>query len=125
MNIEAYTKTLLGVAFLLSLTACAGMIERINEVGKDPKMEVVQNPVERPGYRPVSMPMPAVEPQIKQANSLWTSGRKGFFKDQRAGTVGDILTVLVEIRDEATLENKTSKTRAATENMGVSNLLGH
>jgi flagellar L-ring protein precursor FlgH len=124
MNIEAYTRTFLSVAFILSLTACAGFSERLSNVGKDPKMAAVENPVERPSYRPVSMPMPAAHSEAKQANSLWMSGRKGFFKDQRATAIGDILTVLVDIEDEATLENKTTKSRAATEELGVPNLLG-
>src|SRR5690606_32394685 len=125
MNIEACTKALLGVALLLSLTACAGMIDRLNKIGEEPPVSAIENPVERAGYRPVSMPMPAVEPQVKQANSLWVSGRKGFFKDQRASAVGDILTVLVDIEDEATLENKSTKARAATEERSVPNLLGY
>ena len=51
--------------------------------------------------QPVSMPMPAPEVERKQPNSLWASNRKNFFKDQRASQVGDIVTVLISIKDEA------------------------
>lgn len=124
MNIEAYTKTLLGVAFILSLTGCSTTMDRLKSVGQDPPMEAVQNPMNRPEYRPVSMPMPAPRAEVQQANSLWMSGRKSFFKDQRASQVGDIMTVLVDIQDNAKLENKTEKTKNASESAGFPNLFG-
>lgn len=118
------TKILLGGMMIFSLTACSTTLDRLNNVGKDPAMSSIENPVERPGYKTVSMPMPAPKNEIKQANSLWTSGRKSFFKDQRAGQVGDILTVMINIQDTAKLENKSEKTKDATENVGMPNLLG-
>lgn len=124
MNIQACTKILLSISFLLSLTACASTADRLKWVGKDPPMEANLNPAQREGYQPVSMPMPQQRVEIKQANSLWVSGRKGFFKDQRASNVGDILTVVVDIQDNAKIENKTQKTKTAQETMGVPNLFG-
>jgi flagellar L-ring protein FlgH len=112
------------LATSLSLAACAGTVDRMKWVGKDPPMAPVENPVMKDGYQPVSMPMPNQEVQIKQANSLWTSGRKGFFKDQRATAIGDILTVMVSIQDTAKLENKTEKTKDSSEEMGMPNLFG-
>lgn len=124
MNLKAYTQTLLGIAFILSLTACSSTMERLERVGQDPKMSAIENPIEKSNYQPITMPMPAQRIETKQANSLWTSGRKSFFKDQRASQVGDILTVLVEIQDNAKIENKTEKTKDATEEMGMPNLFG-
>lgn len=108
---------------ILSLSAC-GTMDRLKSVGKDPDMAAIENPVEQPGYQPVRMPMPARHVEIQQANSLWVSGRKSFFKDQRAGQVGDILTVLVDIQDNAKLENKSQKIKSADENLGVPNFFG-
>ena len=108
----------------ISLSACGMMGERLNNVGKDPAMASIENPVTRPGYVPVSMPMPERRVEIQQANSLWMSGRKSFFKDQRAGSVGDILTVLVDIQDNAKLENKSQKIKSADESLGVPGLFG-
>ena len=61
----------------------------------------IQNPTAAPGYKPVQMPMPAPQPAIYQPNSLWRTGSRAFFKDQRAHQVGDILTVKVKITDKA------------------------
>ena len=50
------------------------------------------------------MPMPTPNTIESRPNSLWRPGARAFFKDQRAGRVGDILTVVVEIEDEAELK---------------------
>lgn len=111
-------------AAALTLTAC-NTLERLSEVGAEPKMSAIENPVQKRDYRPVSMPMPAPEVAAPAANSLWRPGARAFFKDQRASEVGDILTVVVDIDGEkAELDNATSRTRGATESAGVPNMLG-
>lgn len=117
-----------GIALMLAtstmLTAC-GSLDRLANVGQPPAMSKIENPQLVEGYQPVSMPMPAPKLVSKQPNSLWQSNSKTFFKDQRATQVGDILTVLVDIKDEADMENKTERTRNSSENVGLPNLLGY
>ena len=55
--------------------------------------------------------MPAPQPAIYQPNSLWRTGSRAFFKDQRANQIGDILTVQVKITDRAQFENETQRSR--------------
>lgn len=109
---------------ILSITACSGMQERMSRIGKEPPMSKIENPQERPGYRPVSLPMPPQETVASAPNSLWQPVRQTFFKDQRAHKVGDIMTVLIDIQDEADMKNKTERTREGTETAGVPALLG-
>jgi flagellar L-ring protein precursor FlgH len=109
---------------LVALTGC-NAIQRLSEVGEPPKMSTIENPVEARNYRPVSMPMPRVEEQDPNSNSLWRPGSRAFFKDQRANDVGDILTVVVNIQNEnAALTNATSRSRGANESAGLPGFLG-
>jgi len=64
------------------------------------------------------------DPQPASANSLWRNGARSFFHDQRAARVGDILTVLVEINDSATISNATEANRTSADQLGVTNFLG-
>lgn len=68
--------------------------------------------------------MPRAEPASYRPNSLWRTGAKAFFKDQRASTIGDIVTVNLSIDDKATLNNKTEQTRTNDEDNDISKLLG-
>ena len=107
-----------------ALTACSAG-ERLAEVGRAPQMSGIENPTTDPNYRAVSMPMPAPEIVRKEKNSLWASNRQTFFEDQRADNVGDILTVMIDIKDKAELDNETERTREADEGAGLNALLGY
>jgi flagellar L-ring protein precursor FlgH len=63
-------------------------------------------------------------PQPASANSLWRSGARAFFFDQRASKVGDILTVLITINDNANIQNQTAASRTGANTAGITNLLG-
>lgn len=106
-----------------SLTACSS-VDRLKNVGEAPQQSSIQNPTQQANYKPVSMPMPAERIVTKQANSLWTGSQSGFFKDQRAKRVGDIMTVVIDIDDKGKLENSSERTRATSEGAAVPNLLG-
>lgn len=108
---------------LASLGGCSAY-ERLQNIGETPKLTAIENPVTSPGYRPVSMPMPAPEPARFSPNSLWRNGARAFFEDQRARRVGDILTVLVDITDKAELENATNRNRDNEESASIPKLGG-
>jgi flagellar L-ring protein precursor FlgH len=109
---------------VLGLGGCANFFERLGAVGEEPELSPIDNPVEQPSYQPVTLPMPAQEPEIYPANSLWRQGARSFFKDQRARTVGDVLTVQVTIADEATLRNETSRSRQNSDDLSASAFFG-
>jgi flagellar L-ring protein precursor FlgH len=97
-------------ACLLLLSACAAT-SRLKEVGRAPDLAPVENPAPLAGSRAVAMPMPPPNLEPTQANSLWRPGARSFFKDQRAGRVGDIVTVVIDINDRASLDNTTERKR--------------
>ena len=77
----------------------------------------------------VSVPMPVPEPPriLKRAEraSLWAPGSDGFFADQRASKVGDILTIEIEIDDNATLKNASERSRTGATNVGFPSFFGY
>jgi len=102
------------------LMACAGLsacgtADRIANIGQAPERTKIVNPTTQQGYQPVSLPMPSPRNITPQKNSLWAYDRTTFFKDQRASDVGDIITVVIEIDDQAELENESSRSRNSSE----------
>ncbi len=108
-----------------SLSGC-GMWSRLQQVGEEPPLNPIVNPVEAKGYEPVSMPMPEVREAKSGANSLWRPGSSGFFKDQRASKVGDIITVKVSAKDNALMENEMEQNRDDNkDSMGIDAFAGY
>ncbi len=108
------------LALLAATLAGCNAADRISNIGKAPDLAPI-------GTTPptVVMPMPQPEQVVYQPNSLWRSGSRAFFRDQRAARVGDILTVLIDITDSAKVNNTTKRSRANAENAGVDNLFGY
>lgn len=116
----------IGIIFcLVLLSACSGTWDKLSQVGKEPPLNKIENPIEQEEYKPISWPTPieTKKPEIK-ANSLWRSGAKTFFRDQRASRVGDILRVKVVVDDKAEIDNETSRTRGAKEGMSADSVFG-
>ena len=113
-------------AALLALPLLSGCntMRRLSEIGRPPVMTATSDPTADPRWRPVTMPMPRAEATPGQPASLWRSGSRAFFKDQRAAQVGDIVTVLVNTTDAANVQNATNATRSGTESEGLPNLFG-
>src|SRR6202162_1350845 len=126
-----YTSSINRIALtgtLLTIVSIAGggcsSIARLSQIGEQPKLSSIDNPTSQPGYKPVQMPMPKPEAVSYNANSLWRNGSRSFFKDQRAHQIGDLLTVTVNITDQANFANETQRSRTATEDSGITAFLG-
>lgn len=114
-------------ALLLATCALASgcsSIDRLSQIGEQPKLSAIDNPTTQPGYKPVQMPMPKPEVASYNPNSLWRNGSRAFFKDQRAHQVGDLLTVAVNITDKANIENDTQRSRTNKEDSGITDFIG-
>jgi flagellar L-ring protein precursor FlgH len=112
------------LSLILPLAGC-GIPERLEAIGKTPPLTPIENPVAVAGYQPVSLPMPDPEPApTAGANSLWRSGARAFFKDQRAREIGDVVTVRVTMADRAELSNESTRTRRNSEDLGIDQMFG-
>src|ERR1700742_3679756 len=121
INRIALTGTLLTI---VSIAGGCSSIDRLSQIGEKPKLTEIENPTAKPGYKPVQMPMPKPEQVSYNANSLWRNGSRSFFKDQRAHQIGDLLTVTVNNTHPGNFANETQRSRAATEDSGITNFLG-
>jgi flagellar L-ring protein FlgH len=121
INRIALTGTLLTI---VSVAGGCSSIDRLSQIGEKPKLTAIENPTAQPGYKPVQMPMPKPESVSYNANSLWRNGSRSFFKDQRAHQIGDLLTVTVNITDQANFANESQRSRSNTEDSGITDFLG-
>jgi len=124
----AMFRLLARVAAVLALSSAlsgCNLWSRLSSVGDAPDLTPVNDPTAMPNYQPVSLPMPAPQLALRQPNSLWRPGARAFLKDQRAGRVGDILTVSVDISEKGEITNTTARSRKATEDASVARFLGY
>lgn len=115
---------LLSICLLATTLGACGAGDRLRNIGKAPALSAIENPTAQKGYKPVQMPMPTAQPANYSPNSLWQTGSRAFFKDQRANRVGDILTVEVKITDKAKIDNTTKRTRTNADNVGLNGSIG-
>jgi flagellar L-ring protein precursor FlgH len=90
-----------------------------------PQLRPVGTPEQLTGGQQQTMPQP--QPAVYDAGapmSLWRTGSRSFFNDQRAQRIGDIITVEIEIDDSAELSNSSNRQREASTSAGVSNFFG-
>ena len=104
----------------LALTACA----RLENVGKQPDFSPVSGSQEHSAMAFIGLPEQIDRRAPADAASLWSGGRQSLLGDRRASKRGDILTVVVEIDDQAEISNSTARSRSANENMGIPNFFG-
>lgn len=110
---------------LLGLTACTSKLDRLGHVSNPTPMTQVYDPTTQPSYKPITWPMPTEEAEPQHyANSLWRRGSNTFFRDQRASRVGDILKVVMDMKDRGRLESTTERTRTGSEEAGLAALFG-
>lgn len=117
-----------------TLSAC-GTWDRVKNIGRVPPltpMESVEVPeLERSIGAPIAVQNRGaiINPhntviRPHDGTSLWRTGARAFFRDQRATKVGDILTVRIEISDRAQVGNSTSRSRTNSEDAGLGKFFG-
>lgn len=109
---------------ILLLALCTAACGRLGEVGKVPEFTPVDSSNEVSAMANPGLPN-TLEPRrrIDEA-SLWSGGRQSLLGDRRADTRGDILTVVIEIDEEAEIQNSTQRSRSGSESLGIPSLFG-
>ncbi|MCB1369170.1 MAG: flagellar basal body L-ring protein FlgH [Rhodobacteraceae bacterium] len=100
------------------ITGCGSM----SDLGKPPAFS---DPVGTAGYTAMTTPRVVTDSDAsKDPASLWHSGPTSLLGDRRAGTLGDLVTVVIEINDKAEISNSTAQSRKGAESVGAPALLG-
>lgn len=120
----------------LSLSACGSTLDRVKNIGKAPPLTPIGEVDSPEAESSLGAPLSVQDraggriyntPQVGQptANtSLWRTGARAFFRDQRAQQIGDIVTVQINISDRAQVGNTTTRTRTTSEDAALNNLFG-
>lgn len=116
--------TLLAITALIPLAACASTINDAKDAVLGPQMAPVGYPAQLAPQTQGFVDVRQEPPQPASANSLWRTGARAFFNDQRAGRIGDILTVNIDIDDSARTQNTTSATRTSGMKAGLPHFFG-
>jgi flagellar L-ring protein precursor FlgH len=110
------------LAAALAPLALTGACSTAMEAVRGPELAPMAYPAALVPVSQQVLPEPAA--RSASANSLWRTGSRTFFGDQRARNVGDILTVAIEINDRAQTSNSTQRSRTNDVNAGVRNFFG-
>lgn len=105
------------VLVALCLMLLAGCSSRVQDIGREPAMSPVGA-----GLRPTKIAMPndpMTGPTYAKGNSFWQDTSADLFRDPRAMKVGDVVTVKISIKDKASLDNTSERSRDNKSNLNL------
>lgn len=125
------------IALVIPLFA-AGCASRVQEIGREPELSAVGSGLRRAASPPIederrgSAKDAAIDatgstttanghawrPSGSDGNSLWRDRGADLFKDPRARRQGDLLTVTISMKDKASLDNSSKRSRDASHGLG-------
>jgi flagellar L-ring protein precursor FlgH len=98
----------LAVCAVLALAA-GGCATEISDINRQPALSAVGS-----GLLADRVPLPAEpapQPAYRPGNSIWQDASADLFRDPRARKIGDVVTVKISIKDKATLDNNSKRSR--------------
>ncbi|SDY67204.1 flagellar basal body L-ring protein FlgH [Citreimonas salinaria] len=115
-----FVACLLLLSGIASLSGCA----RVDHIGRAPEFSPPIASPERVAMIAGGVP-DAIGPQRRtEAASLWSAGQRSLLGDRRAMKRGDILTVVIDIDEEAEINNRSERSRTGSEALGIADLFG-
>lgn len=112
-------RTVAIAALLLAGVSAGGCAGKLSEVGREPALTPVGA-----GLRPnrvAELSDTPPPPLARKGNSLWQDAGSDLFRDPRATRVGDVVTVKIAIKDKASLDNTSERSRDSKNNFSLSN----
>jgi flagellar L-ring protein precursor FlgH len=97
---------------------------KLDQVGRAPEFTAVDGSAQHYALYSAALPQDAPSSAPSDASSLWTGGTDSLFGDRRAAQRGDILTVVIEIDDSASISNTSGRNRSGNVRAGLPEFLG-
>lgn len=106
---------------ILAIAGCTS-----TPIGQPPPFTPLERTIERAAMVNPGLVTPVQTTALGPSSgaSLWTGARGSLLGDRRAATRGDILTVLIEIDDRAEMSNSSDRSRSASQQAGLPQLMG-
>lgn len=111
------------IGFLVAVIGLSGCA-RMDHLGKAPSFTPATATNEHNAMLSPGLPLRVDPDTPTEAASLWSGARQSLLGDRRAIQQGDILTVVIEIDEEAEISNATDRSRAGSESLGIPDLFG-
>jgi len=115
-----FLRLCLAVGLVLTIPACA----RLDHLGRPPGLSDATQSDEHTAMVYSGLPRTADPDRAVDRASLWNGGRRSLLGDRRAMQRGDILTVVIEIDEEASISNRTQRSRSGSEGVRIPHLFG-
>ena len=109
---------------LLLIPFLLGACGTVSEAVHGPQLSAIPTPATMTPARQEVLGGHDTSERPASSNSLWRNGARAFFHDQRASKIGDILTVQIDIKDNATLSNETDASRETKTDGGIGKFFG-
>jgi flagellar L-ring protein FlgH len=104
----------------LALAGCG----KLEQVGRAPEFSGLEGTDQHYAMYSSTLPQDVPPATVSDGSSLWSGGTQSLFGDRRAAQRGDILTVVIEIDDSASISNSTGRSRSGEQSGGIPDLLG-
>ncbi|MFY0308542.1 flagellar basal body L-ring protein FlgH [Leisingera sp. D0M16] len=117
MKISPVKPLLFGLALL-------GACGRMDHLGKPPTFTPANETPEHVAMLYQGLPAQTQTRRTVDGSSLWSGSQQSLLGDRRAIKRGDILTVVIEIDEEAEISNDTQRSRSGSESLNMPHLLG-
>ena len=106
--------------FCVTVAGCG----KLGQVGRAPEFSGLEGSGQHYAMYSGTLPEDVAAATPSDASSLWTGGTESLFGDRRAAQRGDILTVVIEIDDSASISNTTGRNRSGSQKSGLPELFG-
>lgn len=101
---------------LVGLVMLGGCAVNPRDIGREPHLSPVGSGVQ-PQVRAIPIERPIVT--YGGGNSTWRDNSADLFRDARAMRVGDLVTVTISIKDKATIDSSSNRSRNSENGLGV------